>query len=142
MTERSGDFALTNGKRPARNRRYSYWPGERGVNAWDVERLIALSADLPVEEVDIARVSAIDSGDWFNTSSDEPGLRGVVEHTRRFDDVDLGHPIILGADGRVMDGMRRVAKAILEGRSTIKAVRFRVEPDPDYRDCDPEELPE
>ena len=55
--------------------------------------------------------------------------------------MDLARPIILGADGRVMDGMHRVAKAILEGNATIKAVRFLKEPDPDYRDCKPNELP-
>jgi hypothetical protein len=55
--------------------------------------------------------------------------------------VDLSHPIILGDDGRVMDGMHRVVRALLEGRATIAAVRFDVDPEPDHRDCDPDTLP-
>lgn len=51
------------------------------------------------------------------------------------------HPVILGAEGRVMDGMHRIARAILEGRSTIKAVQFVIEPEPDYRNCSPGDLP-
>lgn len=40
-----------------------------------------------------------------------------------------------------MDGMHRVARALLEGRSTITAVRFREDPEPDHRDCWPDDLP-
>jgi|SoimicmetaTmtHAB_FD_contig_61_781537_length_1458_multi_2_in_0_out_0_4 hypothetical protein len=40
-----------------------------------------------------------------------------------------------------MDGMHRVVRALLEGRSTIAAVRFEVQPEPDYRNCDPATLP-
>ncbi len=141
MTERSDNSRGAGGREPERRKQYSVWPGESGVDAWDVDRLIELSADLPVEEVDVAKIGAIDTDYWFDTSGDEPTVRGVVEHARRINDVDLARPIILGADGRVMDGMHRVAKAILEGNATIKAVRFLKEPDPDYRDCKPNELP-
>jgi hypothetical protein len=40
-----------------------------------------------------------------------------------------------------MDGMHRVARALVEGRKTITAVRLLKVPDPDYRDCRPDELP-
>jgi hypothetical protein len=55
--------------------------------------------------------------------------------------VDVSHPIILGPDGRVLDGMHRVARALLEGRLSIQAVRLVVLPEPDYRSCRPEDLP-
>jgi hypothetical protein len=29
----------------------------------------------------------------------------------------------------------------LEGRTSISVVQFEVQPEPDYRDCEPEELP-
>jgi len=51
------------------------------------------------------------------------------------------YPIILGADGRLMDGMHRVARAVLDGRSTITAGRFQEDLEPDYRNCTPGELP-
>jgi hypothetical protein len=52
----------------------------------------------------------------------------------------VSFPIILGHDGRVMDGMHRIARALLEGRVEIDAVRFVSPPAPDYRSCQPDEL--
>ena len=40
-----------------------------------------------------------------------------------------------------MDGMHRVARALLDGRATLPAVRFAVQPRPDFVDCRPSELP-
>jgi hypothetical protein len=40
-----------------------------------------------------------------------------------------------------MDGMHRIAKALLEGRTTIRAVQFDTHLEPDYRNCRPEDLP-
>jgi hypothetical protein len=57
------------------------------------------------------------------------------------DEVDTEYPIILAPDGGVMDGMHRVARAIFEGRATIRAVQFEEMPEPDYRNCRPSELP-
>lgn len=63
--------------------------------------------------------------------------------SRPFDNIYASwpYPIILGFDGRVMDGMHRVARALLEGRTTIKAVQFEDHPEPDYRNCHPDDLP-
>jgi hypothetical protein len=68
-------------------------------------------------------------------------VRAVVTHARLIRDVDPTYPVILGSDGRVMDGMHRIARAMLEGRTTIAAVRFVHDPEPDYRNCRPEDLP-
>ena len=57
------------------------------------------------------------------------------------DEVDLSYPIILDQDGRVMDGMHRVCRAVREGIDRISAVRFATNPEPDFVDCDPDELP-
>ncbi len=40
-----------------------------------------------------------------------------------------------------MDGMPRVARAMLEGHSTIGTVQFVDEPEPDFRDGSPEAPP-
>lgn len=40
-----------------------------------------------------------------------------------------------------MDGMHRVLKALAEGESHIRAVRFTVDPEPDYVGVNPEDLP-
>jgi hypothetical protein len=60
---------------------------------------------------------------WFD-ESETPTVRRAVEHFRLIEEVDMTPPIILGPDGRVVDGMHRIARAILEGRTTIRAVRF------------------
>ncbi len=40
-----------------------------------------------------------------------------------------------------MDGMHRVAKALWKGEESIEAVQFRRDPEPDYTDVQPDELP-
>jgi hypothetical protein len=120
---------------------YHFWPGEEGLDAWSVERLIRLSRTLPVKEVAVESIEEVDSAYWFETGSDRPTVRAILEHMRLVQQVDSSHPIILGSDGRVMDGMHRVLRALLDGRSTIRAVRFEVNPEPDFRNCRPEDLP-
>lgn len=122
-------------------KQYHFWPSDDGFDAWDVDRLIALSRDLPVEEVELAAIWEVDTVYWFDAETDSPTVRRVVEHLRLMEEVDMDHPIILGYDGRVMDGMHRVARALFEGRTTINAVRFTDQPDPDYRNCHPDDLP-
>lgn len=67
--------------------------------------------------------------------------RHVVEHARLMEECDLSFPVILSSDGRVMDGMHRICKALLLGRDVIEAVRFREDPEPDYVGVDPDDLP-
>ncbi len=67
--------------------------------------------------------------------------RAVARHAQLIADTDLRYPIILSANGRVMDGMHRVCKALLENRLTISAVQFVHDPEPDYVDIDLALLP-
>ena len=61
----------------------------------------------------------------------EPTCRNIVEHCRRINDADLSFPILLTEDGRVFDGMHRIARCLLEGRTTVPARRFASNPEPD-----------
>jgi len=121
-------------------RQYSFRPGERGLDAWDVDGLIRASAELPVVEVALDTITDVDSDYWF-TFGPVPTVRRIVDQVRLIQEVDLSYPIILGSDGRVMDGMHRIARAILDGRTSIRAVQFVVDPEPDVRACSPEDLP-
>ena len=121
-------------------KQYNFWPSEHGFDAWDVDRLIELSAPLAAREVALSAIEDIDSDYWFSQGQ-PPTVRGVVDHMRLVQEVDMSHPIILASDGRVMDGMHRVARALLEGKQTIVAVQFDDQPEPDFRDCRPEDLP-
>lgn len=122
-------------------KQYHFWPGDEGFDAWDVDRLIELSRGLPVRDVEVSSIWEVDTVYWFDQETDPPTVRRVVDHARLMEEVDLAHPIILGFDGRVMDGMHRVARALLEGRTIIKAVQFEDHPAPDYRNCHPDDLP-
>jgi hypothetical protein len=122
-------------------KQYHFWPSETGLDAWDVDRLIEMSAGLPVREVPLASITDVDTDYWFDGSAVVATVRKVVEHVRLIHAVDPSFPIILGVDGRVMDGMHRVARALLEGRASIRAVQFEVQPAPDHRNCRPDDLP-
>jgi hypothetical protein len=122
-------------------KQYHFWPSDNGLDAWDVDRLIRLSAELPVIEVPLASIAEVDTVYWFDGKSEQPTVRKVIEHARLISEVDTTHPVILGPDGRVMDGMHRIARLLLDGQATVQARRFDVLPDPDRRDCDPEDLP-
>ena len=112
-----------------------------GLLAWDVDRLIALTADLVPREVPLAAIRELDEPFWFGGGSEAATCRAVAEHARLIAEADLRYPIILGADGRVMDGMHRVAKAYLEGRAVIAAVQLAVDPAPDFIGVDEAALP-
>ncbi len=120
---------------------YHFWPGESGLDAWDVHRLIELSRGLPVRRIDVSSVAELDTIHWFDGTLERPTVRKVIEHAQLIREANLSYPIILGQDGRLMDGMHRVARALMDGHATVAAVRFEVDPEPDYRNCRPEDLP-
>ena len=122
-------------------KQYHFWPGEQGLDAWDVDRLIELSSGLPIREIARDSIGEVDTVYWFSAGSSEPTVRNIVEHFRLVQEVDSSHPVILGVDGRVMDGMHRIARAMLEGRTMVRAVQFETYPESDYRNCQPEDLP-
>ncbi len=122
-------------------KQYHFWPSEKGLMAWDVDRLIALSKGLPRVAVALDSIREFDEVYWFDDAKERPTCRRVVEHMTLIEAADLAYPIILGANRRVMDGMHRVAKAIMQGDAVIEAVQFARDPEPDYVGLEPEDLP-
>jgi hypothetical protein len=118
-------------------KQYNFLQSDTGVDAWDVDRLVESSRDLPVKQVPLTSIRELDAAYWSQPLT----VRDVADHVRLVQEVDTSYPIILAEDGRVMDGMHRVIRALLEGRETIAAVRFDVQPEPDYPNCDPATLP-
>ncbi len=103
-------------------------PGGRGF--WWTEGLWAAAAGLPVVSVPIDAIAEFDQDCWFGGRA--PTCREVAEHARRIENADLRHPVILAADGGLMDGGHRIARAWLDGRTEVDAVRFDVDPEPDW----------
>jgi len=120
---------------------YHFRSTPEGLIAWDVRRLIELSRNLPVQEIELSAIAELDHDHWYAHGGEAPTCRSIAGHCALIQAADLAYPIILDASGRVMDGMHRAAKALIEGRPTLKAVRFTTDPAPDYLDCDPQTLP-
>ena len=121
-------------------KQYYFRPSSRGCKAWDVDRLVAMTRDFPRIEVPLTNLREIDEA----FPADEKALvtwRNVIGHMALIEAADSNYPIILAANGQVMDGRHRMAKAMLAGRNTIQAVQFRNDPEPDYIDVYPHELP-
>ncbi len=108
---------------------------------WDVRRLVQLSDDLPTQPVPLQSIAEIDENYWFQSDDQIPTGRNIVEHMKLVEAADLAYPILLCAEGRLMDGMHRVLKAQLQGRETVLAKRFEVTPQPDHRNVSLAELP-
>jgi hypothetical protein len=120
---------------------YHFRKSPQGLCAWNVHRLVKLTRNFTRERVPLAEIRELDEPYWANENARQMTCREVVEHARLVLDCDLAFPVILTSDGRVMDGMHRICKALLEGCSEIEAVRFKQDPEPDYIGVHPDELP-
>ena len=118
-------------------KQYNFWPGDQGIDAWDVDRLISLSAHFPVRQIPVESIAELDSLYWYGYG-ETPTVRSVAEHARLIAQADTRWPIILSYDGRVMDGMHRIVRALLDGQTTIDAVQFTERLEPDYRTGSPD----
>ena len=94
-------------------------------NTYDAPTLVAFAKyknyktfDLPLVGIDISHMpfSATTFGQF-------------LYHLKRVNDTSLDYPVILDDEGVICDGWHRVAKAYLEGRPTVKAIRLLEMPD-------------
>ena len=74
----------------------------------DVHRLVRLPRNLAPSRVPLSKVAEIDGTWWYAETAASPnsalaGRPGLVL------DVDMSHPVILCADGRLLDRMHRVS---------------------------------
>ena len=97
---------------------------------WYTERLWELAKDLPEYDADVELFEELDRDCWFGEGR-TPTIREVADHCRRINETDPRIPVIINDNGRLMDGGHRLARALLEGRKTVKAVRFEKMPEPD-----------
>jgi len=121
-------------------KQYHFRPGPSGLRAWDIDRLVMLTKNLPVIQIPLSAIAELDKPYWHDHGY-VPTCRNIAEHAKLINEADLSFPIILSSDGGVMDGMHRVAKAVMEGRDSISARRFTQDPEPDYVGVDPNKLP-
>jgi hypothetical protein len=120
---------------------YHFRQSPQGLRAWNVHRLVAISSAIPRERVPLSAIRELDEPYWDGDPTKSITCREITDHARLIRDCDLSFPVILSSDGRVMDGMHRICKALLEGLSDIEAARFLRDPEPDYIGVDPDDLP-
>lgn len=84
-----------------------------------IVQIIHDARDLPEMEVPIAGLHF--GGSVFGDADD---MLYFISHMKAILDADLDFPILLDRYGRILDGRHRLARAIFEGRTTIKAKRF------------------
>lgn len=121
-------------------KQYYFRPSDPGYMAWDVDRLVESTRDHEVIRVPLAKIAELDENFWYQGEADVPTVRSIAEHCQLILETDLLHPIILSAEGRVMDGMHRVARALMLRHTEIRAVKFDVDPPPDYIHVFPDDL--
>jgi hypothetical protein len=122
-------------------KQYHFRRSPQGLCAWDVDRLVKLAQNLPRERVPLSAIRELDEPYWSGEPGQQLTCRDVVTHARLILDCDFAYPVILSSDGRVMDGMHRICRALLEGLTDIEAVRFIHDPNPDYVGVEPDDLP-
>jgi hypothetical protein len=102
---------------------------ENEMRIWQVERLWELARDLPHETVPLTEFERIlDEDRWFGGTT--PTCRLVAQHARQLQEADLSYPVIISASGMIMDGIHRIVKAWMLGRTEIKVVRLLEDPEP------------
>ena len=109
------------------------------THVWDVNRLLRLHANVPTQTVALSQIAEIQQAYWFPNT--HPSTADIVEHMRLVEAADLAYPILMDAEGKLMDGMHRVAKALLAGHSHIHAQLLPQTPAPDFINVDVDSLP-
>ena len=93
---------------------------------WEIDTILRATEGLPIYDL---QLSAIDLNESPWNGSDN--IYNYIWHIDRINKSDLSYPIIQAPWGYIIDGWHRVCKAILNGDTTIKAVRLIVMPEPD-----------
>jgi hypothetical protein len=93
---------------------------------WFIDRIWVAAKGLPEFDFPIDNVPILDEVCWFgDVWGKKPTCRAVIEHCRRIMAADMSYPIILAPNGDVLDGVHRIARAMLEGRTTVRAVKLQ-----------------
>ena len=108
-----------------------------------MRQLIALAASqqLQPRPVALADIAELDQRYWFSEPGDAPTPRAIAEHMKLVHAADTAYPILLDAEGRLMDGMHRAVKRLVQGHSDILALQFSSTPEPHFVGIAADDLP-
>lgn len=99
---------------------------------WHMPTIWAAAEGKPCVELAIQDLGVLDEVVWFGGPKNvQPSVRRVAEHARDIFGADLQCPIIATRAGDVLDGAHRIARAYIEGRTSIAAIVLDDWPPPD-----------
>lgn len=84
---------------------------------WNVNRLLELSKDFPIIHISLENIREVNEPYWFAAGSTVT-TKDILEHMKLVNEASLDYPIMLCSEGRIIDGMHRVAKAYLAGHTS------------------------
>ena len=93
---------------------YHFRQSPQGLRAWNVHRLVEISATLPRERVPLSAIRELDEPYWSNDPAKSITCRQIVEHARLIRDCDFAFPVILSSDGRVKQRLTAAASDVRE----------------------------
>jgi len=94
---------------------------------WYVRSLEEAAKEKGLEVFDLD-LASIDLGvmPW-----DMKSIYHFIDHCNDVEKCEMNYPVVMSPSGWIMNGWHRVVKGIIQGRKTIKAVRFFDLPSPD-----------
>lgn len=99
-----------------------------GKDCWNVKTIWEAAKDLPIYEVPLIGFNT-DIEPWACVGED---FMELCRHVKLIQKANLKYPIILTPAGTIADGRHRLAKALINGHSTIKIQRLMTMPEPDF----------
>lgn len=101
----------------------------RGNQLWRQSTLIGASKDLEVYDLPVYALD-LDAYPWDERMS----VANFVDHAHRMRNAGCW-PVIISPDGEVLNGWHRIAHAVINGRTSVTAVRLETMPPPDREDA-------
>lgn len=97
-------------------------------NIWSASNLIqwCKEKEYPIFDLPLAGID-LSYSPWTSLSN----VKQIANHFKRVQSANLDYPVILDDYGYIADGWHRIVKALVDGKSTIKAIRIQEMPQPD-----------
>ena len=109
------------------------------THVWDVNRLLRQNTALPVISIALQHIAEVEQAYWF--ADTHPTTAEIIEHMRLVEAADLAYPILIDAEGKLMDGMHRAVKRLVQGQQDILALQLPTTPAPDFIGVAADDLP-
>lgn len=109
---------------------------EKNGNIWLADTLRTFARKKGYKEFDLPLAGINLNVEAFTMHS----LRDFIFNVKRCNNCDLNDPIILDNNGAIADGYHRIALSILNDKESIKAIRLKEMPKPDFSKKDIEDL--